>query len=275
MILTTLIRKVLLISLLVLFSISQAGTVSAGINVWTSNGPEGGSIRALAIDPATPSTLYAGTDNYVIGSHGVFKSTNGGGNWTPVNTGLTNAHVSALAIDPATPSTLYAGTHGDGVFKSTNGGGNWTPVNAGLTNPYVSALAIDPATPDTLYAGTVYPGGGVFKSTNGGGNWTPVNTGLTNPSETASVGALAIDPATPYTLYAGTGYYVIGGGGVFKSTNGGEDWNVFNTGLTNLYVYALAIDPATPTTLYAGTDGGGVFAIQQMVQIYLPLILSH
>ncbi len=54
-------QKVLLISLLALFTTSQAGLVSAGTNVWTSNGPEGGTINALAIDPVTPATLYAGT----------------------------------------------------------------------------------------------------------------------------------------------------------------------------------------------------------------------
>jgi photosystem II stability/assembly factor-like uncharacterized protein len=91
----------------------------------------------------------------------VFKSTDGGGHWSAVNTGLTITDVVALAIDPATPTTLYAGTFG-GVFKSTDGGTNWSAVNTGLTNTYVVALAIDPATPTTLYAGT--NGGGVFKS---------------------------------------------------------------------------------------------------------------
>ncbi len=60
-----------------------------GAIVWTSNGPEGGDIRALAIDPATPSTLYAGT-----GYGGVFKSTDGGENWEAVNTGLLNLKFS-------------------------------------------------------------------------------------------------------------------------------------------------------------------------------------
>jgi hypothetical protein len=46
----------------------------------------------------------------------VFKSTNGGDNWSAVNTGLTNTWVIALAIDPATPTSLYAGTWGGGVF---------------------------------------------------------------------------------------------------------------------------------------------------------------
>ena len=207
-------------------------------SVGTSNGLEGGTVYALAIDPATPSTLYAGT-----GGGGVFKSTNGGAAWSAVNTGLTSTVVNALAIDPVTPSTLYAGTRDGGVFKSTNAGANWSAVNTGVTNGYIHALAIDPATPATLYAGT--QGGGVFKSTNGGGNWSVVDIGTTNPY----VWALAIDPETPATLYTGTG-----GGGVFKSTNGGAYWSA--TGLTNRNVYALAIDPATPTTLYAGTLGG-------------------
>ena len=63
--------------------------------------------------------------------------------------------------------------------------------------------------------------------------------------------ALAIDPSTPTTLYQGTV-----GGGVFRSTDGGNTWTP--AGLANRVVRALAIDPSTPTTLYAGT-GGGVF----------------
>jgi hypothetical protein len=169
------IQEGLLISSLLLFLITQTGIASAGVNVWTSNGPEGGIIHALAIDPATPDTLYAGTLN----GGGVVKSTNGGTNWYPVNTGLPNTSVYALAIDPATPDTLYAGT-GGGVFKSTNGGTNWDPVNTGLTDTYVHALAVDPATPSTLYAGTY--GGGVFDRTG-----TPFFPPFTvNPSGTGS-----------------------------------------------------------------------------------------
>ena len=118
----------IILSILVLFCPSLAGVASAGVNTWTTNGPEGGQIRALAIDPATPATLYAGT----FGG-GVFKSTNGGGSWTAINTGLTSNFANALAIAPSAPATLYAGTVGGGVFKSTNGGGSWTAVNTGLT----------------------------------------------------------------------------------------------------------------------------------------------
>jgi hypothetical protein len=163
-----------------------------------STGLTSANVYTLAIDPATPATLYAGTND------GVFKSTNGGGIWSAINTGLTSLNVQDLAIDPATPATLYAGTTAGGVFKSVDGGERWNPANTGLTNVSVQALAIDPAAPTRLYAGT--DGGGVFKSTNGGESWSAFNAGLTN----TVVYALAVDPATPATLYAGT--Y---GGGVF------------------------------------------------------------
>jgi len=69
-------------------------------------------IFALAVDPQDPDTLYAGTRG-----GGVFKSADGGANWSQMNNGLTDRYISALAIDPHTPATLYAGTSGGAVFK--------------------------------------------------------------------------------------------------------------------------------------------------------------
>lgn len=140
-----------------------AGT-SGGVFKSTNGGANWGAVntglthayaRALAIDPATPTTIYAGTIGVVgdVWVGGVFKSTNGGRNWSQVYTGPSNSAVAALAIDPVTPATLYAGTD-EGVFKSTNGGRNWSAINTGLTNTVINALAIDPATSTTVYAGT-------------------------------------------------------------------------------------------------------------------------
>jgi len=67
-------------------------------------------VLALAINPQTPDTLYVGT------SGGVFKSTDGGMNWTAINRGLTNRVGLSIAINPNSPDILYAGTEG-GVFK--------------------------------------------------------------------------------------------------------------------------------------------------------------
>jgi hypothetical protein len=114
---------------------------TAGINAWTSIGPEGGAVNALAIDPVTPTTLYAGT---YYG--GVFKSTDGGDSWGNV----TGGDVQTLAIDPATPTTLYAGMAYYGVSKSIDAGENWVSVNVGLSSTYVRALVVDPTMPTTF-----------------------------------------------------------------------------------------------------------------------------
>ncbi len=206
-------------------------------------------VNALVINPATPSILYAGTDN------GVYKSTDSGATWATVNTGLTNRSVLALAINPTDPATLYVGTNGGGVFKTTNSGGTWSAVNTGLTNPSVKALAVNPSAPGTLYAGTFTDtmGGGVFKSMDAGATWVAASTNLTD----LAVTVVAISPADPATLFAGT--Y---GEGVFKSADSGGRWAVASTGLTTLPISVLAMDPVTPSTLYAGSwsfFGGGIF----------------
>ncbi len=223
----------------VTFTVSPAPTITPG--VWTSGGPYGGNIQALAINPMTPAILYAGTDA------GVFKSTNSGATWSAANSGLTDLEFSpvmALVIDPTTPTTIFAGIWQGGVFKSTDSGGTW--VNTGLTTQYLQTLAIDPTSTTTLYAGTL--DGGVFKSTDSGATWAAVNAGLTR----LNVCALAINLATPQTLYAGTD------AGVFKSSDSGGTWAAANM---TQYVQALAIDPTTPATLYAGTSGGGIFKL--------------
>jgi uncharacterized repeat protein (TIGR01451 family) len=211
----------------------------AGTGVWTSGGPYGGVVPALAIDPSTPSTLYAGTDE------GVYKSTDSGDTWAPANVGLSNEHVSSLAIDPRNPSTLYAAVYSGGVFRSTDSGGTWANVGAGLTGQNVLHLAIDPRTPSTLYAGTLE--GRVFRSSDAGGAWTEVSAGLPG----LGINALAIDPATPATLYVATW-----GGGIFKSACSGDAWAAVNSGLPSLNALVVTIDPATPSTLYAATEPG-------------------
>src|ERR1700730_2430532 len=104
-----------------------SGTLWAGTNVWTSLGPEGGPIQALAIDPQTPSTIYGAA------SGGIFKTTNSGTTWNRVYFAQTSVvyPVPVLAIDPQSTSTVYAGGGYD-VLKSTDGGASWSAMNSGL-----------------------------------------------------------------------------------------------------------------------------------------------
>ncbi|MEM7351855.1 MAG: hypothetical protein AAF657_13740 [Acidobacteriota bacterium] len=225
------------------------GPAEAGIGEWTSNGPFGGEIQTLTVDPITPSTLYAITAN-----GGLFKSTNSGASWSAANDGFPGtAFAQDLAIDPITPSTLYAATS-LGVFRSTDRGASWSAVLDGL-NTFTSVVAIDPVAPSTIYAGTLSKG--LFKSTDSGASWSAINNGLPD----SSTRALAIDPITPSTLYTATGPVLPGDdGGVFKSTDSGATWSAINNGLAgSALVLALAIDPITPSTLYTGTINDGVF----------------
>ena len=236
-------------------------------------------VLSFAVDPMTPSTVYAGTN-----AGGIFKSTSGGATWSPINSGLTSLTIKAIAINPTTPSTLYLGTNDRGVFKSTDSGNNWNAINTGQGGSTINSLAIDPSTVSTIYAGTE---AGIFKTTNSGASWTAINTGLNN----IFTHKIAINPANPLNLYAGTfgGVFitnnggqnwsasglnsttiralqvdplapatVYGGGdqGVFKSTNAGATWQSINTGLTNRIVNALVINPTNSSTLYIGTRSG-------------------
>jgi len=72
-----------------------------------------------------------------------------------------------------------------------------------------------------------------------------INNGLGN----LSVQTLTLDPSDAATIYAGTA-----GGGVFKSSDGGDSWSA--TGLTNAYVRSLVVDPGSPSTVYAATASG-------------------
>src|SRR5262249_2976941 len=134
---------------------------------YTRLGPDGGSVNVLAVDPVTPTTVYAGTTS------GLFRSADGGASWTTVNPGLTYFTQSSLAVDPVTPTTLYAANHG-GVFRSADGGANWTRVGAG--EPHLNdatLLAVNPMIHTTVYAGTSRSG--LYRSTDAGGNWTRID----------------------------------------------------------------------------------------------------
>src|SRR5260370_4090936 len=99
-----------------LYAVPSSGGVFKSTNggaSWTASNtglPPNTGAWALAIDPVTPTTLYAGTGS------AVFKSADGGASWTTSSTALTNTNVMGLAIDPTSPPTLYTGAFDDGVL---------------------------------------------------------------------------------------------------------------------------------------------------------------
>jgi photosystem II stability/assembly factor-like uncharacterized protein len=213
-------------------------TFNAGTNVWTSNGPDGGSISSLVIDPGNPLILYAGT------GAGVYKSINGGASWTAINHGLEYKGFSALSFDPHDSSTLYASS--GKIYKSTDGGEDWHAI-ADISAFFI---VINPVNPAVMY---VADGGGIKKSLDGGSSWTLILK--SKFGYTTYFYHLILDPVNPETIYAGESpNYYDSSGCLHKSTDGGRTWT--DTGLYG-NISCLAIDPATPSTIFAGASPYG------------------
>lgn len=213
----------------------------AGAIQWASNGPTGGIVLSLAVDPSQPNVVYAGTNG-----GGVFKSTDGGFSWIAVNGGIAapaSLAITGLSVDPLSPGRVYAsgqsGAQG-GVFASSDGGASWTYIELGPT--YDVASAGSPPAPNTLYAA----GGSLRRSTDGGASWTVV-------SPNHGFRRLAVDPTTPTTIYGGAS------GSIWKSIDGGTTWDWIGVGLGSGVVKAIVVDPVTPDVVYAGLDGSGVY----------------
>lgn len=224
----------------------RGGVVEAGLNAWTGNGPPGGDVSTLAIDPQNPSTLYAGTF-----AAGMFKSTDGGDRWDLV---FPLFFLTSVAIDPVKPDTIYAGAL-ESVFVSTNGGIDWKPIGTPEMTGAARAIAIGSATAPTLYVGTdcLYfncreDTPHVFRSSDGGTTWERADAGIAGAH---AIVALAVDPVDARIVYAGTE------AAVFKSTDAGRSWMAASDGLPAAdptfftVLTSLVIDPSDGRRLYA------------------------
>lgn len=253
-------------------------------NPWQPVGPSGGDVRAIAVDPSAPSTVYAAfgglgvyktldgttwqfvsarlsaasitnvtslgvsqTSELFAGSDlGLFRSPDGGASW--FGTRFAREQILALAVDRAQPETIYLSSAG-GFFQSSDSGATWTATHGGGA----SELALARNLPGTVYATywfSICPGscppGEVWKTTDGGLTWTFLE-GL------ADVRTLLVDPTNPATVYAGPRP----GGGVFKTIDSGLHWTAVGADSLPFTVSALAMD--SNSVIYAGTTEGGVF----------------
>jgi len=186
----------------------------------------------IAVNPNNPKEIYVEaihrTENWWEDEGGkLYRSTDGGGSWEPINEGLPGLHwseyywpIRAIAIAPSNPDIIYVGTSdfdpyssglGNGVYKSTNGGSEWIPVGGPETGRWpfknyvgVSSMAVNPIDADIVYVGTI--GEGIWKSNtkNGEETWEKIWGPPFAPPQYVSteVNALVISPADPNIIYA-------------------------------------------------------------------------
>ncbi len=257
------------------------GAMLGGLE-WRDVGPmRGGRSYAVAGNASEPDTFYMGS-----AGGGVWKTVNAGHTWFPIaDQGIPIGSIGAIAVAPSDPNIVYVGTgepdirsqhsYGIGVFKSTDAGKTWKSI--GLEDSrQIGRIVVDPSNPNLVYVaalGHVYdanPTRGVYRSSDGGAHWKRV---LFNPQHPDDVGAvdLAIDPVHARTLYAslwGTrrppwSVYApsnLPGGGLYKSTDGGDTWQKLGGGLpADEFVgkIGVAVAPSNPKRLWAVVDDLG------------------
>ncbi len=261
------------------------------------------SIGAVTIDPKNPKTVWVGTGeawtrNSVSIGDGIYKSMDGGENWTNMGLGETE-RIAKILVDPSASDTVYACAPGKlwsdsddrGLYKTTDGGKTWTKVLKGANaSTGCSMISMDRQHPSTLFAGmwdfrrkgwTFRSGGegpdapsasGLFKSNDGGASWTALDEksarGL--PSKPWGRVAVTVAPGKPNVVYAFI-EAAVPKNGLYRSDDGGATWQALDRSQNMVwrpfYFANLIVDPKDENKIYkpdgpliASTDGGKSFS---------------
>jgi photosystem II stability/assembly factor-like uncharacterized protein len=249
---------------------------------WRSIGPDRGG-RSIAVSgvKGRPKEAYFGA----VGG-GLWKTTDGGATWAPVTDGqIHSSSVGAVAVSESNPDIVFIGMGescirgnimaGDGIYKSTDAGKTWTHVGFGEKQT-ISKIRVHPTNPDIVFAAVFgnysVPNDerGVYKSTDGGTTWRRV---LFRDNKTAAID-ISVDRTNPSVMYAAmweafrVEYSMSSGGpgsGLFKSTDGGENWTEItrNPGLPTGLIgrIGVSVSSADPNRVYAlvENENGGLF----------------
>ena len=260
------------------------------------------SIGAVTIDPTNPKVIWVGTGeswmrNSVSLGNGVYKSTDGGENWT--NMGLpASERIVKILVDPTEANTVYVCVPGKlfsdsnerGVYKTTDGGKTWTKILAGTNaSTGCSMMSMDSQNPKTIYAGMwdfrrkgwtfrsggdgagAFSGSGLFKSTDGGATWAQLDDtsakGL--PPKPWGRVAVTVAPSKPNVVYAFI-EAVPPRNGLYRSDDGGMTWALKDRSQNMVwrpfYFANLIVDPKNENRIFKpdgplimSVDGGATF----------------
>jgi photosystem II stability/assembly factor-like uncharacterized protein len=233
--------------------------------------------------PTELDTLFAGVEDAAL-----FKSTDGGKTWAELEglreheTGNTWAPgagglcLHTIIIDPRNPQRMYTAISAAGAFRSDDGGKTWRTITKGLSSNFlpnptaevghcVHHIAMHPGNPNVLFMQKHWD---VMRSDDAGENWHEVSGNL--PSDFGFV--IDVNSHDPNTIYVvpiksdSEHYPPDGKLRVYRSKNGGNDWEALTKGLPQQDCYvnvlrdAMTVDTMDPCGIYFGTTGGQVYA---------------
>ena len=210
----------------------------------------GARISRVVIDPSTAGAT-ATTTVLVASTFGLFRSVDGGTNWTEILSGT----VTDLVVDPSDSGIWYAAVWGGGVFKSTDSTATWTQLTDGFPSSQVGRinLAIAPSSPATLYAAIHNSQTsellGIWKTVDGGSNWAQLSASNASCRTQCWYDlAIAVHPTNPDLVY-------FGGVSLYASFDGGTSF-INIRGLIHVDQHAIVFDPQDPDVVFIGNDGG-------------------
>ena len=258
------------------------------------------SIGAIAIDPTNPRTVWVGTGeswtrNSVSIGDGIYKSTDGGDNWTKM--GLPKVErITKIVVHPTNGNIVYACAPGPlwsdspdrGLFKTTDGGVTWTQILKGSNlSTGCSAITLDPANPDRIIAalwdfrrtgwgfrsggdGPEAPSGSAMLiSENGGATWKPLSADTAKGLPKGPWGRVEVvfAPADPKRVYAAI---ESPRSALFVSEDGGKTWEERDRSRNMVwrpfYFSKMVPDPKDPNRIFkmnlrmiVSEDGGKSF----------------
>ncbi len=222
----------------------------------TSGGYAGlGRINCIAFHPTDVNTVYVGS-----AGGGVWKTTNGGADWSPITDQQASLGVSSILVEPTNANIVYLAT-GDsdgrdspsiGILKSIDGGISWAPTGLNWARSdlrYISKIVRHPTNANILYAATSV---GIYKTIDAGATWT-------TSQNTVRFFDIENKPGDGLTYYA-TGYISSGSTAyLYRTDDGGANWSIAHS-QTNAYRAAVAVSAANSAyvgLLYERDDNDG------------------